>query len=71
VVLGIRDVRYEPSDRGHHHHFLGRECGEAFDIHWCPGGIEKLAPSGFEIDEHEVTLYGRFSNCNGDAGIFW
>lgn len=68
VELGINDVRYEPTDRGHHHHFLCRECGEAFDIDGCPGGIAKLAPPGFEVDEHEVTLYGRCRNCSGDAG---
>ncbi len=64
VELGINDVRYEPTDRGDHHHFLCRECGEAFDIHGCPGGIGKLAPPGFEVDEHEVTLYGRCSQCS-------
>ena len=64
VELGLNDVHYEPTDRGHHHHFLCRECGDAFDIHGCPAGIAKLAPPGFEIDEHEVTLYGRCRNCS-------
>ena len=64
VELGLNDVRYEPTDRGHHHHFLCRECGDAFDIHRCPEGIAKLAPPGFEIEEHEVTLYGRCGNCS-------
>jgi Fur family transcriptional regulator, ferric uptake regulator len=67
VELGLNDVRYEPTDRGHHHHFLCRECGEVFDIDGCPGGFAKLAPPGFEVDEHEVTLYGRCSNCNTGA----
>ena len=49
VELGSNDVRYEPNDRGHHHHFLCRECGEAFDVHGCPGGIAKLAPPGFDL----------------------
>lgn len=64
VELGIGDVRYEPTDRGHHHHFLCRECGEAFDVHGCPGGITKLAPPGFEVEEHEITLYGRCRHCS-------
>ena len=41
VDLGVNDVRYEPTDRGHHHHFLCSECEEAFDIHGCAEGISK------------------------------
>ena len=64
VDLGVHDVRYEPTDRGHHHHFLCRECEEAFDIHGCPGGMGELAPAGFEIEKHEITLYGRCGECS-------
>ena len=64
VDLGVNDVRYEPTDRGHHHHFLCRECEEAFDIHGCPGGMAELAPPGFEIEKHEITLYGRCGECS-------
>ena len=64
VDLGVNDVRYEPTDRGHHHHFLCRECEEAFDIHGCPGGMAELAPPGFEIEKHEITLYGRCDECS-------
>ncbi|MEM7577097.1 MAG: transcriptional repressor [Planctomycetota bacterium] len=63
VGLGRNDVRYEPTDRGHHHHFLCRECGEAFDVHGCPGGIAELAPPGFDIEDHELTLFGRCPEC--------
>ena len=64
VEMGVNDVRYEPTDRGHHHHFLCRECDEAFDIHGCPEGIAKLAPPGFELEEHEITLYGQCRDCS-------
>ncbi|MCY3737335.1 MAG: transcriptional repressor [Gemmatimonadaceae bacterium] len=64
VDLGVNDVRYEPTDRGHHHHFLCRECEEAFDIHGCPGGMAELAPPGFEVEEHAITLYGRCGDCS-------
>ena len=64
VDLGVNDVRYEPTDRGHHHHFLCRECEEAFDIHGCPGEMGELAPPGFEVEEHEITLYGRCGDCS-------
>lgn len=63
VELGSKDVRYEPADRGHHHHFLCRECGGAFDVHGCPGGIAELAPSGFDLEDHELTLFGRCPEC--------
>jgi Fur family ferric uptake transcriptional regulator len=64
VELDVGDVRYEPTSRGHHHHFLCRECDEAFDIHGCPGGLAKLAPKGFEVEGHEITLYGRCGECS-------
>ncbi len=64
VELGVNDARYELTDRTHHHHFLCRECEEAFDISGCPGGIEKLAPPGFEVERHEITLYGQCSKCS-------
>lgn len=63
VGLGRNDVRYEPTDRGHHHHFLCRECGEAFDVHGCAGGIANMVPPGFEVQEHELTLFGRCGEC--------
>jgi len=64
VELDINDVRYEPTGQDHHHHFLCRACGDAFNIHECPKGIAKLALPGFEVDEHQVTLYGRCSDCS-------
>jgi Fur family ferric uptake transcriptional regulator len=56
-------VRYEPTDRGHHHHFLCRACDEVFDIHGCAEGVAKLAPPGFDLQGHEITLYGQCSDC--------
>ena len=64
VDLGVNDVRYEPTDRGHHHHFLCRECDEAFDIHGCADGIAQLAPPGFELEGHDITLYGQCRDCS-------
>ncbi|WP_428389911.1 Fur family transcriptional regulator [Mucisphaera sp.] len=58
-----REVRYESTDRGHHHHFLCRACGEAFDLNGCPEGISKLVPPGFEVSDHELTLLGRCPDC--------
>jgi len=66
VDLEISDVRYGLTERGHQHYFLClcRECGRAYDIRRCPEGIERLAPPGFEVDEHEITLHGRCGCCS-------
>lgn len=55
--------RYEVHGKHHHHHFVCRECGRVFDIEGCPGRIEALAPEGFEVEDHEVFLYGRCPDC--------
>jgi Fur family transcriptional regulator, ferric uptake regulator len=30
----------------------------------CPGDLRRLAPRGFRVEGHEVTLYGRCSDCD-------
>ena len=66
VDLAVNDVRYEPTDRGHHHHFLCSECEEAFDIHGCAEGISEMVPPGFTIQNHEITLYGQCDECRAE-----
>lgn len=66
VDLGVNDVRYELTDRGHHHHFLCSECEEAFDIHGCAEGISEMVPPGFTIQNHEITLYGQCDECRAE-----
>jgi Fur family ferric uptake transcriptional regulator len=34
-----------------------------FDVHECPGDLAGLAPPGFSVARHEITLYGRCSDC--------
>ena len=63
VELPGGGLRYELADRPHHHHFLCRTCDQAFDIHRCPDEVEALAPDGFEVDSHELTLFGRCAAC--------
>lgn len=63
VVLPGDGARYEPAHRGHHHHFQCDECKRVFDIHECPGNLDKLAPKGFTVERHELTLYGRCDGC--------
>jgi Fur family ferric uptake transcriptional regulator len=55
--------RYESSAQSHHHHFQCRQCSQVFDVHDCPGDLRSLAPQGFIVDGHELTLYGRCADC--------
>jgi Fur family ferric uptake transcriptional regulator len=54
---------YESAHLGHHHHFHCRACHKVFEIPGCPGNLRRLAPAGFELDGHEVVLYGRCTRC--------
>lgn len=57
--------RYERSDKGHHHHFHCRSCGQVFDLKACvSGGLNALAPKGFKVDDHEIILYGTCKACS-------
>jgi Fur family ferric uptake transcriptional regulator len=51
------------AQRGHHHHFRCDACQRVFDVHQCPGDLAGLAPPGFSVARHEITLYGRCSDC--------
>jgi Fur family ferric uptake transcriptional regulator len=65
VNLPGNDTRYEPADRGHHHHFQCRKCDGVYDIHACPirVNLDSLA-KGFQVEEHDITLYGVCARCN-------
>lgn len=66
VVLPGQNPRYESSGRAHHHHFQCRHCERVFDLEACPGNLESLAPRGFMVEDHEIILYGRCSDCSAD-----
>ena len=55
--------RYEAAQSGHHHHFQCTTCRRVFDMEGCPGDLRRLAPRGFRVEHHEVTLYGRCADC--------
>ncbi|MBZ9751457.1 transcriptional repressor [Deinococcus sp. HMF7604] len=61
------ETRYEPSGKGHHHHFSCTACGRVFTLHTCPVSLPRgtVYPGGFVIEAHEVTLYGRCPDCAG------
>lgn len=55
--------RYESAHHDHHHHFQCNACQRVFDVHECPGDLALLAPAGFTVERHEITLYGRCKDC--------
>ncbi len=63
VELPGEPPRYELAGHKHHHHFRCNVCHRVFDVHACPGGMQNLAPRGFIVDGHELTLYGCCSDC--------
>ena len=67
VTLPGEGPRYEPAQHGHHHHFRCDACQRVFDVHRCPGDLAGLAPPGFAVARHEITLYGLCSDCRPPA----
>ena len=63
VNLPGESSRFELAQRPHHHHFQCRDCSRVFDVHACPGNLSRLAPQGFSVDGHDLTLYGRCKEC--------
>jgi Fur family ferric uptake transcriptional regulator len=55
--------RYELADKGHHHHFLCRVCGEVFELEKCLARIKTMAPPRFRVEGHEIILYGSCEVC--------
>ncbi len=67
VELPGENPRFEIAGRQHHHHFQCLSCQRVFDVHACPGDLSRLAPPGFTVQDHELTLYGRCSDCQPAA----
>lgn len=55
--------RYEAAGLPHHHHFLCRSCDRLIDLPGCPGSLDRLAPPGYTVEGHELTLIGRCAEC--------
>ena len=63
ITLPGERARYELRESAHHHHFQCTRCRRVFDVLGCPGNLRGLAPRGFRVERHDVTLYGRCSEC--------
>ncbi len=67
VNLPGENPRFELAGHQHHHHFQCRQCQRVFDVHACPGDLGRLAPQGFIVEDHDLTLYGRCKECTASA----
>jgi Fur family transcriptional regulator, ferric uptake regulator len=63
VHLPGENPRFELVGHHHHHHFQCRACQRVFDVHACPGDLSAMAPQGFTVEDHDLTLYGRCREC--------
>lgn len=63
VEIPGQPPRYERADKGHHHHFHCQVCRHVFDLDKCVEGLQKLAPRGFKVTDHEIILYGICKSC--------
>lgn len=63
VLLPGEVARYEVAGGGHHHHFQCLSCQRVFEVDACPGDLASLAPAGFTVEDHDLTLYGRCADC--------
>jgi Fur family ferric uptake transcriptional regulator len=59
---------YEPADRGHHHHFFCESCRQIFDLKGCVQDLDALVPRNFQVQRHDITLYGVCAECGTGAG---
>lgn len=69
VHLPGENPRFEATGHAHHHHFQCRQCQRVFDVHACPGDLSRLAPQGFTVEDHDLTLYGRCQDCSAARGV--
>ncbi|MBS0195973.1 MAG: transcriptional repressor [Planctomycetes bacterium] len=55
--------RFELAGKGHHHHFYCRGCERVFELEGCPGNFAELSPKGFNLEGHELVLFGTCDAC--------
>lgn len=59
-----------PGRAHHHHHFHCERCDRVYALHGCPGSMQEIAPPGFEVVAHEITLRGICATCReGGSGM--
>lgn len=64
VALPGGPDRYEVAGKHHHHHFHCRSCDGVYEVDECPDDVERITPEGFEVESHEIILYGVCDGCS-------
>ncbi|MFA5205029.1 MAG: transcriptional repressor [Lentisphaeria bacterium] len=59
--------RYELAGDHHHHHFHCRKCDQLYCLTGCPAGLQALTPPGFQLERHEIALFGVCQGCQAKA----
>lgn len=54
---------YEIAGKAHHHHFQCDACRRVFELEGCLPAVHTLAPQGFQVRRHEITLCGLCPDC--------
>jgi Fur family transcriptional regulator, ferric uptake regulator len=63
VELPGQPPRYEVAGKDHHHHFHCRSCDRVYEVEGCPGNVASVTPDGFQLEDHEMVLYGLCVRC--------
>jgi Fur family ferric uptake transcriptional regulator len=70
VMLPGQAARFEAAcadghaeEAHHHHHFHCSACDRVYALHGCPGSMQEMAPKGFVVQAHEITLRGLCESC--------
>jgi len=64
--LGEGRVRYHPTEKGHHHHLVCRECGATIDLDdslLAPLKNALLREYNFMADLKHLAIFGRCVKC--------
>ena len=66
VLLEDRELKYQLSHQGHHHHMLCAVCGVSADLAGCDVEDvlrEAAAAAGFRMSGHWLEVYGLCGKC--------
>lgn len=67
VKLPGEPPRYERAGKPHHHHFYCKCCNRVYEVPGSLDLLDALVPQGFQLEEHDLVLYGRCLRCAGAA----
>jgi len=65
LLVGDDGPAYIRCHPGHHHHLVCVDCGRVDETDLCaaPSTAEIRARHGFEVEHHEIELFGHCAQC--------